>query len=328
MRTSIDSLQQGMWVKFETDDLSGLDEEQRDIYSNDNGHIFLVIDRDDFAFDEGRSFLVDKKQELYDFCPRMGSLNRIQLVMNYRIIPVSLDEVIGIYGQDQTLSIYIDAQKHIERINKHRDGAAIKQIEIPPLFGKEVMVRALARPTKFSLALDEIKELPPESRLEYLKKPYKNGRNILQSQDLYESKKIGLILNLLPYEQRLGIITESIFLFGRNMLQMAVADDDIEALKSILINLKKQDRYYAILAVRESRKSIWASEKSITFNSLQEAVHKRNFVALEILLNELPKEELLEIIQRSFKNFDRLDPKAFKIIAQNRSCIFFREEGE
>jgi hypothetical protein len=315
------SLKVGQWVKFSTDvKPSTLTEEQQKIYQGNRA--FLVINRDDGMFDPCRCFLIDVNDELlYDYCPRMNSLGGAgDFVWGHQTLEVPLEEVLPIYGREGTLSIYLRAQQHIERINANSSqdasfkAAPLKNILIPAIFTpaeiEQLKVRRLAMPSKFTLALAKLAGLPPEERFAFVMSDEYDprfGRDML-SMEADNPQHVGLILDLIPESQRLQAITKK-RIFGYNLLQGNI--ENLELLQVILDRLPRDVRCTA-LCDRRSKRELYSSYREDTYNSLQDAVKHPD--AIKLMLNSLQPEERLQIIQWSFADLSTLDPALFQVI--------------
>ncbi len=324
--TNLTDLEENTWVRFRTKKPAHtLSEEQKEIYVKE--HPFYVVERDDGAFDPCRCLLIDlEKEKLHDYCPRMMSLGGVSLVSPDDLVQkLSIEQVISVYGQVQTASIYLHVQKHIERINSNRkpNQRRIEQITVP--FSYEILRQAQALPSEFALALNEIKLQPPEERLNFIKSLCYKGPfgRIMLADEFTQLDMISQVLDLIPSSEHIELITMqiSVFLHGTvSLLGLIVARLDYSSLEFILSKIAKDKRLEVITAnCRREILDVYSPEqdKIKIYNLLQFCIKKNDTILLKQLLEALQPEERLQIVKSSFDSAYKLPKHAgFQIIRE------------
>lgn len=108
-------LEVGQWVWFFTsEDLSDLELEKQAIYEKNQR--YLVISREDVAFDSCRCNVVDIDGKIYDYCARLFYLGNNDLD-GVEIRLVSKKSVEQIHGVEKVQSVYQAAKEHIKGLS-------------------------------------------------------------------------------------------------------------------------------------------------------------------------------------------------------------------
>lgn len=125
-------LQVGQWVQFRTEKpLERLSPRQKKIYQPDQ--YYLVLTREDYAFDPGCCFLVDKNGGMFDYCPRTHELGYVSLEWEDKIMEVDTALVELEYGQEVLNTIYSACYDHLARLSSYLKDRHVELLDLSKL---------------------------------------------------------------------------------------------------------------------------------------------------------------------------------------------------